>query len=101
MKDMKFDQEKPRMDLLPLDCMAEIAKILTFGAAKYKENSWQKLKNGKNRYRGALLRHLTVMEEEKYDKESKLLHAAHLACNAMFILWFEMQEVKNETRCLD
>ena len=54
MKDMKFDQEKPRMDLLPLDCMAEIAKILTFGAAKYKENSWQKLKNGKNRYKGAL-----------------------------------------------
>lgn len=96
MKDMKFDQEKTRMELLPLAALEEVAKILTFGAAKYKENSWQKLKNGKTRYKGALLRHLTAMEKQKIDPESGLLHAAHLATNALFILYLEMQEVKNE-----
>lgn len=94
-KDLKYDQDKIRMDLLPLPVLEEIAKVLTFGALKYKDNSWQKIKNAKQRYKGALLRHLTAIDKgEKIDRESNLLHMSHVACNAIFLLYFEMKEVE-------
>ena len=43
---MKYDKGKVRMELLPFDCLTEMAKVLTFGAEKYRENSWQTVKNG-------------------------------------------------------
>ena len=61
-KDLKYDQGKVRMDLLPFDCLTEIAKVLTYGAVKYEANSWQTVKDNYNRYRGSLLRHLSAME---------------------------------------
>lgn len=100
MKDYKFDKDKVRMELLPLDCLTEIAKVLTYGANKYKDNSWKTVKNGKERYKGALLRHLATTEE--LDPETGLSHAAHLACNALFLLWYELhKEAQNEKRGLD
>ena len=98
-KDMKYDKGKVRMDLLPFDCLTEIAKVLTFGAEKYKENSWQTVKNRYERYRGSLLRHMAAMQAgEILDKESGLSHAAHLATNAMFILWFELHKEVNDEK---
>lgn len=90
---LKYDQEKIRMDLLPLPVLEEIAKVLTYGASKYEENSWQKLKKARQRYKGALLRHLTAIDRgEIIDPESGLLHSSHVACNAMFLLYFMMRE---------
>jgi hypothetical protein len=44
------------------------------------------------RYTAALLRHLAAREQgEVCDPESGLLHAAHMACNAMFILELELE----------
>ena len=92
MNGIKFDYDKPRMELLPFEALYEIAKVLTYGAEKYAPNNWKKVKNGKERYVGALLRHLTEMQKgNKIDEESGLSHAAHLACNALFILYFEMK----------
>ena len=34
----KFDSEKPKMYLLPPKATVEVAKVLTFGAAKYDED---------------------------------------------------------------
>lgn len=91
MKDYKYDDGKVRMDLLPLPELLEVAKVLTFGANKYKDNSWKKVKNGKERYRGSLLRHLAAIEAgELIDTESGIHHAAHVACNAIFLLWFHL-----------
>lgn len=94
---MKYDKGKVRMELLPFDCLTEIAKVLTFGAEKYKENSWQTVKNSYERYRGSLLRHMAAMQAGKIlDEESGLLHAAHLACNAIFLLWFVLHKEVND-----
>lgn len=91
-KDMKYDGDKPKMSLL-LSGMAapilEVAKVLTFGAKKYAANSWQTLENAEERYTDALYRHMNAIHRgELVDPESGLLHAAHVACNAMFLLWF-------------
>jgi hypothetical protein len=65
--------DKTRWELMPLDCLEDIARVYTEGARKYGENTWQNLENGYQRYKAALLRHLWEFEkgmntEEKLDK---------------------------------
>lgn len=70
-----------------------VAAVLTYGAQKYKEDSWQTVPDGKARYEAALDRHLNDWKRgEACDPESGLPHLAHAACNALFILWFELQD---------
>lgn len=91
----KHDSEKIRMDLLPFEALEAVADVLTHGARKYTDNGWQTVENGERRYMAALLRHLCAHDRgEARDAESGLLHAAHVATNALFILWFELQKEK-------
>lgn len=88
---MKFDDEKLRWDLLPYDAIEKIVEIMTHGANKYAPNNWRKV--AIERYQGALMRHFTAdINGEVIDKDSGLLHVAHMACNALFILWLRMKE---------
>ena len=92
----KSDEEKPRMELLPMPELVEVAKALTYGAKKYAPDNWKAVPNAAQRYKGALLRHLAAMEEEAFDHECAdacILHAAQVACNALFLLHFEMAAV--------
>lgn len=54
---------KVMMDLLPWAELEEIGKVYTAGAKKYGPNRWQNLPNGYERYKGAMLRHLTEVEK--------------------------------------
>lgn len=83
----KFDQDKPRMDLLDSYAIEELAKVLTFGAKKYAPHNWRKgIKL--SRLTAAAQRHLlAIMKGEDFDDETKLQHAAHLMCCAMFLVW--------------
>ena len=84
---IKYDKGKPSFDLVDPFFEEDIAKVLSMGAAKYEPNNWQ-LNEDINRYIGALQRHLNDIKKGIYkDKESKLQHTAHIACNAMFIHW--------------
>lgn len=85
----KNDQkdDKTRWDLLPLDCIEDIARVFTEGAKKYGENRWQYLDNGYERYKGALLRHLYAAENETFDEDTGCRHLAQVATNAIFMLW--------------
>jgi hypothetical protein len=95
-KGIKYDSDKIRMDLLPFEALEAVAKVLTFGAKKYDENGWQKVDCAERRYTAALLRHLVAIQcDERFDAESGLLHAAHMATNALFVLWFEIQKEAN------
>lgn len=87
---MKDDGTKSRWSLLlegmPRGLMAVVG-ILEYGAKKYAPHNWKKVENGEDRYKEALLRH-TVNPEGVLgrDPESGLLHVAHIACNALFLL---------------
>ena len=95
MDGQKHDAGKIRMDLLPFEALEAVAEVLTFGAKKYTDDGWQRVENAGARYRAATLRHFCADQKgEKRDPESGLLHAAHLATNALFILWFEIQKEK-------
>lgn len=85
---LKYDDEKPRWELLPLETIEEIVKVLTYGAKKYSDNSWQRLDNGIERYYAASMRHITSWRTgEEIDPESGLPHLSHVFCNVMFIIW--------------
>lgn len=85
---LKYDNGKVRMDLVPLECVESIAKVLTYGVKKYSDNSWQDLPDFWKRYKAALLRHLTAIDKgELIDKESGLYHIDQVLTNAMFLSW--------------
>lgn len=98
---MKYDDGKPRMDLLLSGCpnaLEQVSQILTFGAKKYAAHSWQTVPQGEDRYLAALLRHLTAHSKgEKNDPESGMSHLAHAACNALFILELEARKCTSDT----
>lgn len=86
---LKFDQEKIRVELLPVVALEEIAKVLTFGAKKYDDWNWT---NGFkwSRLLGAAIRHLfAFLKGEDKDSESGLSHLAHAGCCIVFLLWHE------------
>ncbi len=90
--DGKSDAGKLRYDLIPVTFLEQMAAVMTHGANKYDENTWQTVPNGKRRYVGAAFRHLVAhCKGEANDSDSGLPHLAHLACNAMFL--FELHRV--------
>lgn len=94
----KFDQEKPRTDLLDPEWMTSVAQVLTFGASKYAPHNWR---GGiaYSRLIGAALRHLfAVMRGEDIDPESGLPHTAHLSCCIMFLHWMMIHRTDLDDR---
>jgi hypothetical protein len=90
---VKYDDEKPRMHLLPPKATVEVAKVLTFGAQKYDEDNWRKIENLQNRYTSGALRHIFAhMDGEKLDPESGISHLAHALCCLLFKLEIELEE---------
>lgn len=82
----KFDSDKLRFDLIPVDALTELAKVYTMGCKKYGENNWRKgLWWG--RIFAALMRHLWAFwRGEELDKESGLSHVIHAmwGCATLF-----------------
>jgi hypothetical protein len=89
----KDDMFKNRYELIPLYVLDDVADVLTQGALKYGADNWKILDNAKERYMGALLRHLSAYQKgDKVDKDSGKSHLAHAACNILFMLWFEQRD---------
>ena len=92
---MKFDAGKPMAGLMVSDfanALLAVSEVTTFGAKKYAPRSWMTVPNARDRYNDALHRHLLMAAAgEKQDQESKLLHAAHVAWNALALLELEIR----------
>ena len=87
-KGIKFDNGKLRYDLIPIEVEEEMAKVLTFGAAKYAPNNWQKVEDFEERYYASLRRHLSEWRKgNNYDEESKLFHLSQALTCLAFLVW--------------
>lgn len=89
---VKHDVDKIRFDLIDHEFEAEIAAVLTHGAAKYDDNNWRRAepKEARARYYAAMRRHmLAYLRGEEIDPESGQPHLACAACSLMFLRWFE------------
>jgi hypothetical protein len=82
------------VDYFPRACIA-VADISGHGASKYDWKGWESVPNGINRYSNAMFRHaMKEIIEGPYDKDSKLLHKAHFAWNAMAVLELALRELE-------
>lgn len=83
----KLDDGKIRAGLVGMGfarALEEVARVGTFGANKYSDNGWVAVPNAVSRYTDAMWRHvLAEGRGEVCDPDSGLLHAAHLAWNAL------------------
>jgi hypothetical protein len=95
---LKFDKEKTRLELLSPFAMEQVGKVLTFGAKKYADRNWEQGISW-SRIIGAILRHvIAYMRGETLDPETGLSHAAHIMCEAMFLLHFEQTKPEFDDR---
>ena len=98
-KGAKLDAGKTRWDLVPLDMIEGVAEILTFGAQKYTEGGWKEVRNAKERYYSAMMRHYKQMiNGELIDTESGQPHWKHFLTNAIFLGYFFDKDLKNGTK---
>lgn len=80
----KFDDGKPRLDLISKTWLFGVGDVLAFGAKKYEAENWRKGIEQK-RLIGAALRHLMqYLNGENLDPESGLNHLDHASCAIMF-----------------
>jgi len=94
---LKKDMGKLRWDLVPLEAIEGLVKVLTFGAQKYEDNGWKGLKNDQERIHGAVMRHYAALRKgQTIDEESGLPHLDHMMCNLMFLKYFSLQETEDE-----
>lgn len=98
----KADAGKSKCSLLIQDfpdALLAVAEVATFGADKYTRHGWHSVSDGENRYTDAMIRHMLTVEDN--DKDSKLLHAAHLAWNALARLQLIIERLENEKEISD
>lgn len=88
----KYDEKKNRLDLLPVDVLEEVAKVMTFGATKYGDYNWAS-GIAYHRCYGACLRHLFAWwRNEELDPETGISHLAHAICNLLFLLSYTLNK---------
>ena len=83
----KLDSGKIRPTLIFRDmarALSAVAEVGTFGANKYSDGGWMYVPNAYDRYTDAMFRHYAKEASgEEFDKDSGILHQAHLAWNAL------------------
>ena len=85
MSGKRFNSGKVRIDLIPANAELQVAKVFTNGADKYGDNNWEKGMDWTNVIQ-SMARHFNAIRRgEDYDKESGLLHSAHVAANALML----------------
>lgn len=85
-QELKHDDGKPRLSLVPSQIIRDIAEVREFGVVKYgSSESWRDVEL--ERYRDAAYRHMLayVDNTQGTDEESGLPHLSHLACNIAFL----------------
>jgi len=107
MSGTKFDQEKVRFDLLPMDALHAIAYVMTMavpgakdkngndvlcGAQKYGDRNWEQGMDPQ-RMRGAQIRHDCANQMGETHDESGHLHLAHKACGAIMELTYALRGI--------
>lgn len=98
---IKYDDGKPRIGEMIEDFgpeLLEVCKAWEFGAKKHGKSNWKELDNGLERYTNAMQRHFLKEKDQVVDDETGILHASHLAWNALARLHFVLEKEKANGR---
>lgn len=95
---VKFDQDKARYDLIPPEIEEALARVLTYGAAKYSERNWE-LGMKWGRPYAAMRRHMGAWwAGQDLDPETGMSHLWHAACCIAFLVAFEARGTGTDDR---
>lgn len=93
---IKHDQAKPKYHLIDPFWYEDTCSVMTFGAGKYAEENWRNIES-RNRVISSLERHLQEIKKGNYiDQETGKPHSAHIACNSMFLHYYEREKPEND-----
>lgn len=95
---VKYDGDKPRLELIPASGINAAGRAMTYGSKKYADHNWA---NGFewDRLVGSLLRHINAWREgEDVDPESGLNHTDHICANAMMLAAHVSEGLGNDNR---
>lgn len=97
-KAIKYDEDKPRPELIPPCALMEIANVYAHGAKKYAPNNWRKGMEWSRIY-GAVLRHLfRFWSGQNIDPESGYCHLAHAAFGLLTLLEYIRTDTGTDDR---
>lgn len=86
---------KLQYHLIPQKALAEVVRVLMYGANRYGAENWRRVEPLGERYFDAGQRHEWAWKSgEKKDAESGLSHLAHAICCALFRLEVELETVR-------
>lgn len=86
----RYNDNKTRLDLIPLASLKPAADVFEYGAAKYAKFNWQKGQQWSVPLECAM-RHIAALQRgEMIDPESGQPHVGHLLCNAIMLSHFYM-----------
>lgn len=85
---------KPRVSLVPLGMLEEVARVSEFGAMKYGLDNWKKGLYFRDCVDSSLRHILSFLDGEDLDGESGEAHLAHAIWNLSVILHFQRQMAK-------
>lgn len=95
---LRYDQEKPRMDLVPPEAIFGLAEVYTTGAKKYAERNWE-LGMDWGRCFASLMRHAWKwMKGETFDEETGHHHMLHVAWNALALYVYYERKIGKDDR---
>lgn len=98
---VKFDTDKPRMDLVPPVPMLELGKLYAIGGQKYDDRNWEK-GMAWGRVIGALERHFLKWKAgESIDPETGVSHLIAVIWNAIALFEYERRGIGEDDRGLD
>jgi hypothetical protein len=87
------DAGKLRFDLIPPEWPRELARVLSFGAAKYEDHGWEKGMEW-SRMVASLQRHLNAwLSGEDFDAELGTHHLSQVAWNALALMTYQMRGI--------
>lgn len=93
---VKFDNDKPRTDLMPPEAILGLADLYAVGARKYADRNWEKGMSY-TRLLGALLRHaLAYMSGENYAPDDKQHHMLSVAWCAFALFTYDCRGLAPE-----
>lgn len=78
-----------RTDLLPISMIVAVARILTIGANKYAERNWEAGMTWSRAYDASGRHILQWGAADTTDKDTRLNHLWHAACNLAFLIEWE------------
>lgn len=95
---MRFDANKLRLDLIPVEFLIELARVYTIGALKYDDDNWRKGMPWRKVYRPIWSHFFKWLSGHTIDSETGCHHLAMVAWNCATLFMYQLHKLGTDDR---